>query len=46
MNVRIFQIKSGRNKKPRDCGVLVTSLGTLWAHRPVNADIVDASTGS
>ena len=38
--------KFGENKKPHDCGVLVTSLGTLWAHRPVNADIVDASTGS
>jgi hypothetical protein len=25
---------------------LVASLGTLWAHRPVNADIVDTSTGS
>ena len=25
---------------------MVTSLGTLWAHRPVNADIVDTSTGS
>ncbi len=41
-----YLLKMWENKKPHDCGVLVTSLGTLWAHRPVNADIVDASTGS